>query len=82
MLVDLDVSRLAWVLEYVAEMSDGTDTDDDGHPNVVSAARELIAELKEELVVNDMAVAEVDAMLQKSRPLRGPQNLWHEPVTA
>ena len=78
MLVDLDLYRLAWVLEHVAEES--PDTDDDGNPNVVSAARALIEELKEEL--DEEQLAELEADLAKGRPLRGPGNFWRVPVAA
>ncbi len=74
MLLDLDLVDLAWVLDYVAEneltpLGDAEDC-------VVRAARRLIEKLKDQMEPD--AIAEVDDMLTKHRPIRWPvcRELW------
>lgn len=76
MFLNLELSDLAWVLEYVADDDDCDD--DDTTDTVVRAAKRLIAELKDQL--DSDQIAEIDRRLKAIRAIRWTEDLWREPT--
>ncbi len=75
MLLELELSDLAWVIDYVAEDEPASLQSDDDDC-VVRAARRLIDQLNEQFEPEE--IARIDAHLEKVRRIRWPVN-WTGP---